>query len=63
MRKWLNGELSNFDYLLNLNFLSGRSNEDLNQYPVLPWIRSQYDNTKDKNYRDLGCNMGCLGTE
>lgn len=63
MKKWLNGELSNFDYLLALNFLAGRSNEDLNQYPVFPWIRSQYNNTKDRNYRDLGRNMGCLGTE
>jgi hypothetical protein len=65
MRKWLNGDMSNFDYLMVLNILSGRTNEDLNQYPIFPWMRAQYDSTKDsdKNYRDLSKNMGCLGNE
>ena len=40
--KWLNYELSNFDYLMCLNMASGRTNCDLNQYPIMPWVFSQY---------------------
>ncbi len=32
---WLSGEMSNFDYLMALNTLSGRSYNDLSQYPVV----------------------------
>lgn len=37
-RRWANGEISNFDYLMLLNTLSGRSHSDLAQYPVFPWV-------------------------
>lgn len=37
-RRWANGEMSNFDYLMLLNTLSGRSHSDLAQYPVFPWV-------------------------
>src|SRR5688572_22766306 len=40
--KWLNGKLSNFDYLMALNTIAGRSYNDLCQYPVFPWIISDY---------------------
>ena len=36
--RWRRGEISNFDYLLVLNYFSGRSLNDLTQYPVFPWI-------------------------
>jgi len=32
------GEISNYDYLLNLNKLSTRTYNDLSQYPIFPWI-------------------------
>lgn len=32
--RWVRWELSNFDYLMALNTLAGRSYSDLNQYPV-----------------------------
>ncbi len=31
------GETSNFEYLMQLNTLAGRSYNDLSQYPVFPW--------------------------
>ena len=36
------GEISNFQYLMHLNTLSGRSYNDLMQYPVFPWIIKDY---------------------
>ena len=33
---WHKRELSNFDYLMKLNDLAGRTHCDLNQYPVFP---------------------------
>lgn len=35
--RWACWELSNFDYLMQLNTLAGRTYNDLNQYPVFPW--------------------------
>lgn len=36
------GELSNYEYLLFLNLLAGRTFQDLNQFPVFPWVLSTY---------------------
>ena len=49
-KKWLNYEISNFEYLMCLNVASGRTNCDLNQFPVLPWVFSQYQETKFKKH-------------
>ena len=40
---WMNWKISNFEYLMKLNQLAGRSYNDLSQYPVLPWLFSTYD--------------------
>ena len=37
------GEINNFQYLIHLNTLAGRSYNDLMQYPVFPWILADYD--------------------
>lgn len=63
--KWVSGRMSNFDYLMALNTISGRSFNDLCQYPVMPWIISQYDkDTIDLNdpasFRDLTKPVGAL---
>lgn len=63
--KWLNGEISNFDYLMALNTISGRSFNDLCQYPVMPWVIAQYteptlDLKSPSSYRDLSKPMGAL---
>lgn len=57
-RAWLCGALSSFDYLMALNQLSGRSAHDLSQYPVLPWVLSDYESetvdlAQPSAYRDL----------
>lgn len=62
-QKWEAGELTNFEYLMHLNSLAGRSYNDLNQYPVFPWILKDYDSTDldltDPDiYRDLSKPMG-----
>eukprot|EP01028_Stygiella_incarcerata_P004535 TRINITY_DN19_c0_g1_i2.p1 TRINITY_DN19_c0_g1~~TRINITY_DN19_c0_g1_i2.p1 ORF type:complete len:1073 (-),score=250.53 TRINITY_DN19_c0_g1_i2:2522-5542(-) len=40
--RWVNGRISNFDYLLYLNYLAGRTKNDLTQYPVFPWVVTDY---------------------
>jgi len=48
-----------------LNIGSGRTSCDLNQYPIMPWILSQYQDTKVKKkcdkFRDFGKNTALLG--
>jgi len=39
---WYNWKISNFDILLWLNLLSNRTFNDLSQYPIFPWIITQY---------------------
>lgn len=34
-QKWVRRELSNFDYLMQLNTIAGRTYNDLNQYPIV----------------------------
>ncbi|GFS12293.1 WD repeat and FYVE domain-containing protein 3 [Elysia marginata] len=62
-QRWEKGEISNFQYLMHLNTLAGRSYNDLMQYPVFPWIIANYDSedldlTKTANFRDLSRPMG-----
>lgn len=40
--KWLKGELSNFQYLMIINTMAGRTFNDLTQYPVFPWVLADY---------------------
>jgi hypothetical protein len=35
---WSKGIISNYDYLMVLNTLAGRSYNDLSQYLIMPWI-------------------------
>uniref|UniRef100_A0A8C5UPU8 WD repeat and FYVE domain containing 3 n=1 Tax=Microcebus murinus TaxID=30608 RepID=A0A8C5UPU8_MICMU len=46
-QRWERGEISNFQYLMHLNTLAGRSYNDLMQYPVFPWILADYDSEAD----------------
>ena len=62
---WRKRRISNFDYLMQLNVLSGRSFNDITQYPVFPWVLSDYEsNTIDLTdpavYRDLRKPIGAL---
>ncbi|KAF2878744.1 hypothetical protein ILUMI_27419 [Ignelater luminosus] len=63
--QWQNGYVSNYDYLLYLNSLADRSINDLTQYPVFPWVISDYtskvlDLNDPKSYRDLSKPVGAL---
>jgi hypothetical protein len=63
--KWINHEIGNFEYLMMLNTIAGRSYHDLCQYPIMPWVISQYteptiDLSDPKNYRDLSKPMGAI---
>ena len=40
--KWRNWRISNLEYLMWLNIYGNRSYRDLNQYPVMPWILTNY---------------------
>ena len=44
-QRWVNREISNFEYLMALNTIAGRTYNDLSQYPVFPWILSDYNST------------------
>lgn len=66
--KWRIGEISNFSYLMMLNTFAGRTWNDLTQYPVFPWVLSDYaseaiDLSNAESYRDLTKNMGSQGSE
>lgn len=60
-QKWQRGQISNFSYLMHLNTMAGRSFNDLTQYPVYPWVLSDYDSevltispaTPPSTFRDL----------
>jgi WD40 repeat protein len=67
-QRWERGEISNFEYLMCLNTLAGRSYNDLMQYPVFPWIIADYDSQElDLNdistFRDLSRPMGAQTPE
>ncbi|VDN55200.1 unnamed protein product [Dracunculus medinensis] len=56
--KWQRREISNFDYLMFLNTIAGRTYNDLNQYPIFPWVIANYssdvlDLNIASNFRDL----------
>ena len=48
---WVNGEMANYDYLMVLNYLSGRRMNDPNNHPILPWVMDF--TSQNGNYRDL----------
>ncbi|XP_058062662.1 neurobeachin-like protein 1 isoform X2 [Anopheles bellator] len=64
-QKWANREISNFEYLMHLNTIAGRSYNDLSQYPVFPWILADYtsevlDLNDPKSFRDLTKPIGVV---
>lgn len=66
--KWCNGEISNFQYLMLLNTIAGRTFNDLTQYPIFPFVLSDYrSNEIDLNnpdiYRDLSKPMGAQSSK
>ncbi|KAK8532504.1 hypothetical protein V6N12_053944 [Hibiscus sabdariffa] len=67
-KRWQNGEISNFQYLMHLNTLAGRGYSDLTQYPVFPWVLANYESedldlSDPKTFRKLEKPMGCQTPE
>ncbi|XP_051757272.1 protein FAN isoform X2 [Ctenopharyngodon idella] len=68
MLQWQRGHISNYQYLLHLNNLADRSVNDLSQYPVFPWVISDYSSAQldllnPASFRDLSKPIGALNTE
>lgn len=60
---WANREISNFEYLMRLNTIAGRTYNDLGQYPIFPWVLADYTsdvlNLRDRrSFRDLRWPVG-----
>ena len=39
-KRWINGQMSNFEYLMAINAAAGRSMIDATFHPVIPWVRT-----------------------
>uniref|UniRef100_A0A3B3CRJ3 Neurobeachin-like protein 2 n=1 Tax=Oryzias melastigma TaxID=30732 RepID=A0A3B3CRJ3_ORYME len=64
-QKWVYREISNFEYLMQLNTIAGRTYNDLSQYPQFPWVLCDYTSpTLDLNdpsvFRDLSKPIGVV---
>ena len=68
--KWKKYQISNIEMLMWLNIFGGRSYNDISQYPIFPWILSDYkrDSIKESDlysdktlYRDLNLPLGMIG--
>ncbi|XP_045082156.1 neurobeachin-like protein 2 isoform X2 [Coregonus clupeaformis] len=66
-QRWVCREISNFEYLMQLNTISGRTYNDLSQYPVFPWVLSDYtspvlDLEDPAVFRDLSKPVGVVNS-
>ncbi len=62
---WKRRQISNFDYLVCLNFVAGRSYNDITQYPIMPWVLADYESPEldlsdSSTFRDLSKPVGAL---
>ncbi|KAH9516818.1 hypothetical protein DERF_007537 [Dermatophagoides farinae] len=67
-QRWQKREISNFEYLMFLNTIAGRTYQDMNQYPIFPWILTNYESkdldlSQPTNFRDLSKPIGALNSE
>ena len=69
IREWRKYEISTLEFLMWMNIYSGRSLNDLTQYPVFPWLITDYisdeltqedDNNNSNFIRNLSLPMGML---
>ncbi|KAL6080676.1 WD repeat and FYVE domain-containing protein 3 [Balamuthia mandrillaris] len=67
-QRWVEGYLSNFEYLMHLNTFAGRTYNDITQYPIFPWILQDYESERldlndPSSFRDLSKPVGALNPE
>ena len=65
---WRKRRISNFDYIVSLNRMAGRTFNDIAQYPVFPWILADYSSEKidlsdSRMYRDFSKPVGALNPD
>ncbi|KAJ3441381.1 hypothetical protein M0812_13391 [Anaeramoeba flamelloides] len=63
LKEWQHRKISNFEYLMKLNTIAGRTVNDASQYPVFPWVIKDYtsdeiDLNDVKIFRDLSKPIG-----
>ena len=61
MEEWQNNTISTYEYLMWLNIFAGRSFNDLTQYPVFPWIITNYQASElneNEDFRNLSIPVG-----
>ena len=60
MDEWQNNNISTFECLMWLNIFAGRSFNDLTQYPVFPWIITNYQTEEltENDFRNLSIPVG-----
>jgi len=66
--RWKRGEISNFEYLMFLNQISGRTVNEISLYPILPWLivdntARSLDLTSPEIFRDLAKPIGTLNDQ
>ena len=66
--EWSKNRITNYDYLMLLNTLAGRSLNDLSQYFIFPWIIKDFNKEilnwlSDKIYRDLSLPIHACGED
>lgn len=70
--EWKNGQRTNMEFLLLINKYSGRSFNDLSQYPMFPWVLSDYDSNvfefdqlvkSEDCFRDFTKHTGIMGED
>lgn len=64
--QWVQGKMTNFEFIMHMNSFAGRTYNDLTQYPVVPWVLADYESEEldlndPKSFRDLSKPMGAQG--
>ena len=64
LKDWREGKISNMEFLLLVNKYSGRSFNDLSQYPIFPWVLTNYTANMQELKNELkseqkGLSTGC----
>ena len=52
---WKNSKISSFEFLLWINIYGNRSFRDISQYPVFPWVMTDYNLEKFEDIINNGC--------
>lgn len=65
---WQKRKISNFEYIMALNHMAGRTFNDITQYPVFPWVLADYssetlDLNDSRTFRDLTKPVGALNPD